>query len=96
MRFVKSNRAGKLVIALAVAAVLGLVALMPATAADGEVPFAARLAGSAAFASRSTVEFHGAGQATHLGTFVGGGVAILGSPSESCPTGAPGIPNVHT
>jgi hypothetical protein len=81
---------------LAAAVTLGLLALAPATAADGRVPFEARLSGTAAFTSPTTVEFHGTGHATHLGRIVGSGVAILGPPTGNCPDGAPGIPNVHT
>ena len=96
MGVLESNRAGRLVILLAAALTLGLVALTSATASNGDVPFKARVSGSAAFTSPTTVEFHGAGQATHLGQFVGSGVAILEPPTGACPGGAPGIPNVHT
>ena len=96
MRRVQANAAGKLVILIAVSFTLGLLVLGPATAADNGVPFKARLSGAAAFTSPTTVEFHGAGQATHLGSFVAGGAAILDPPTGSCPGGVPGIPNVHT
>ena len=96
MEFLKSNSAGRLVILLATALTLGMVALTPATASDGHMPFQARVSGSAAFTSPTTVEFHGAGQATHLGWFVGSGVAILEPPTGTCPSGTTGIPNVHT
>ena len=32
----------------------------------------------------------------HLGRFVSDGVAILEPPTGTCPSGVPGIPNVHT
>ena len=60
------------------------------------VPFKARLAGSAAFTSPTTVDFHGTGQATHLGRFVADGIAVLGESTGSCPGGIPNVPNVHT
>ena len=63
MGVLESNRAGRLVILLAAALTLGLVALTSATASNGDVPFKARVSGSAAFTSPTTVEFHGAGQA---------------------------------
>jgi hypothetical protein len=79
------------------AAALGLVAPTPANAVDDGVPFKAQLSGTVAFTSPTTVEFHGQGQATYLGQFVGAGVAILDPPTgTSCPGGMPGIPNVHT
>jgi hypothetical protein len=96
VRLVKSNGAGKLVILLAAAVTLGLVALTPATAANGQMPFEAHLSGTAGFASPTTVEFHGGGTATHLGWSLNDGLAVLGSPTNSCPGGTPGIPNVHT
>jgi hypothetical protein len=96
MRFLRSNRTDKPLIALAASIALALTSLMPATAADGEAPFRARISGTAAFTSPTNVEFHGAGHATHLGKFASSGVAILGHPSETCPGGALGIPNVHT
>jgi hypothetical protein len=85
-------RAGKVVAGVVS---LGLVALTPATAANGEVPFKARLSGTAAFTSPTTVEFRGGGVASHLGRFQNEGVAVLGPPTNSCPGGTPGIPNVH-
>jgi hypothetical protein len=84
------------VVALAAAVTLGLLTLAPAAAAKGQVPFKARLSGTAAFTSPTTVEFHGGGHATHLGRIVGSGVAVLGPPTGTCPGGAAGIPNVHT
>ena len=96
MRFLKVTGAGRLVILLAAALTVGLIALTSATASNGQVPFKALLSGTAAFASPTTVEFHGVGHATHLGRFVGSGVANLEPPTGSCPGGAPGIPNVHT
>ena len=96
MGLVKSNGAGKLVILLAAAIALGLLALSPAMAADGQVPFEARLAGTAEFTTPTTVEFHAAGHATHVGRFGGSGLALLESPTASCPGGTLGIPNVHT
>jgi hypothetical protein len=71
------------------------VALGPSAVARSDVPFEARLSGTAAFTSPTSVEFHGTGQATHLGRFTNGGVAILGAPTDGCPDGAQGIPNVH-
>ena len=65
-------------------------------AAKGEVPFKARMTGSAAFTSLTTVEFHGMGQATHLGRFAASGVAVLGESTGICPGGIPNVPNVHT
>jgi hypothetical protein len=85
-----------LLILLAVAGGLGLAGLTPATAGNGRVPFKARLSGTAVFTSPTTVEFHGAGHATHMGRIVAGGVAILDPPTGSCPSGVPGIPTVHT
>ena len=96
MEALKSNRAGRLAILLAAALPLGLVALTSATASNGDMPFTARVSGSAAFTSPTTVEFHGAGQAIHLGQFVGSGVALLEPPTATCPGGTPGIPNVHS
>jgi hypothetical protein len=91
------TRKGRTALAmLAAAAGLSLVVLTPATAGGGQVPFEARLSGAAAFTSPTTVEFHGTGQAIHMGRIVAGGVAILDPPTGSCPSGAPGIPNVHT
>jgi hypothetical protein len=72
------------------------VALTPAATAKDQVPFKARLSGTAAFTGPTTVEFHGVGHATHMGRIVGSGVAILGQSTESCPNGAPNVPNVHT
>jgi hypothetical protein len=96
MRFLNSNGATRLVMLLSAVLAPGLIALPSATASDGQVPFNARLSGSAAFTSPATVEFHGAGQATHLGRFVGSGVALLEAPTGRCPGGTSGIPNVHT
>ena len=95
MTLLTPNSAGKLVLLIAGALTLGLVAVTPAIAGDGDVPFAAELTGTAAFTSPTTVEFHGEGHATHLGRFVGGGLAILEPSTGSCPGGAAGIPNVH-
>jgi hypothetical protein len=79
-------------------AAIGLccVALGPAAAARSDVPFKARLSGTALFTSPTSVQFDGTGQATHLGRFTNDGVALLGSPTDGCPDGAQGIPNVHT
>jgi hypothetical protein len=90
-----SNVRGVLATLLAAVGVC-LVALAPAAAARSDVPFKARLSGTATFTSPSSVEFHGAGQATHLGRFTNGGIAILGPPTDGCPDGAQGIPAVHT
>lgn len=83
-------------VVLAAVVTLGLVALAPATAAKGQVPFKARLSGTAEFTSPTTVEFHGGGIASHMGRILNDGLAILESPTNSCPGGTPGIPNVHT
>jgi hypothetical protein len=81
---------------VAAAAALGLVVPTPANAANEGVPFVARLSGTAAFTSPTTVEFHGGGRAPYLGQFGSSGVAILDVPTGTCPGGVPGIPNVHT
>jgi hypothetical protein len=96
MATVTAKRRTTLVVLLAATAGLGIAGLPPATAGTGGVPFEARLSGTAAFTSPTTVEFHGTGQATHMGRIVAGGAAILDPPTGSCPSGAPGIPNVHT
>ena len=83
-------------VALGAAVTLAVLALTPATAANGQLPFKARLSGTAVFTSPTTAEFDGAGHATHMGRIVGNGVAILDPPTGSCPGVAPGIPNVHT
>ena len=64
-------------------------------AAAKPVPFRALMLGSAAFTSPTTAEFEGTGQATHLGRFTFGGVALLSPSTGSCP-GGPNVPNVHT
>jgi hypothetical protein len=79
----------------ATAASLSLVAPTPANAVNDGVPFTARLSETAAFPDPTTAEFHGRGQATYLCRFVSGGVAILEPPTGTCPSGVPGIPNVH-
>jgi hypothetical protein len=71
-------------------------ALAPGAAARSDVPFKARLSGTAVFTSPTSAEFHGTGQATHLGRITNGGVAVLGPPTDGCPNGVQGIPNVHT
>lgn len=97
MRIVKWTGSRRHVISLAAAAAaLGLVAPTPANAMNDGVPVKARLSGTVAFTSPTTVEFHGGGQATHLGQLMNGGVAILDPPTGTCPSGLPGIPNVHT
>jgi len=96
MSGVISKHGGTLALVLATAIAAGLVALAPATAASGDAPFEARLAGTAVYTTPTTVAFHSAGNATHLGRFAAGGVAALGPPAGSCPDGATGIPNVHT
>jgi hypothetical protein len=94
MGTVRSHVRRALVILLGVVGVC-CTAVGPA-AARSDVPFTARLSGAATFTSPTTAEFDGTGEATHLGRFASGGVAILGSPTEGCPDGALGIPNVHT
>lgn len=97
MRLVETKRCRWRVHSLAAAAAaLGLVAPTPANAVNDGIPFRAQLSGTAAFASPTTAEFRGGGQATYLGQFVSGGVAILEPPTGICPSGLPGIPNVHT
>jgi hypothetical protein len=97
MRSTTSKRARSLSTALTfLVGALGLAALLPTRATGGDAPFTARLGGSAAFTGPASVEFQGTGTATHLGRITGAGVALLGSPSEPCPGGALGIPNVHT
>jgi hypothetical protein len=73
-----------------------LATLLTAAGAGSDVPFEARLSGTAAFTSPTSVEFHGTGQATQLGRFANRGTAILGLPADGCPDSAQGIPNVHT
>jgi hypothetical protein len=96
MTFHDSNRTDKLVIALAASIALSLVSLMPATAAGGGTPFSARISGSAAFTSPTSVEFHGAGHATQMGKVTNSGLALLEPPSQTCAGGVLGIPNIHT
>ena len=96
MRFLKPPGDSRHVVVIAAAAaVLGLATPMPANAVS-EVPFTAKLSGTAAFTSPTTVEFHEQGQAMYLGNYVGVGVAILDPPTGTCPSGVPGFPNVHT
>ena len=73
-----------------------IVALGPPSAAHADVPFSARITGTAVFTSPTSVEFDGTGTATHLGLFTNDGLAILEPPTGGCPNGAQGIPNVHT
>jgi hypothetical protein len=94
MTSLESSGAGRLVLLIAALAA-GLVAVAHASASDGQVPFTATVSGTAAFTSPSTVEFHGAGNAPLLGLFASAGQALLETPT-TCPTGTPGIPNVHT
>ena len=96
MRSARTNRAQRAASALPFAVVVLGLALLPATAKGGDVPFTARLSGSAAFSSPTSVEFGSTGTATHLGRIDATGVALLEAPSEPCPGGALGIPNVHT
>lgn len=97
MRSATTTRAKGVALAPPLAAMLlGLFALLPASANGGEVAFSARISGSAAFTSPTSVEFDGAGTATHLGKFATAGAAVLGAPTELCPGGVLGIPNVHT
>lgn len=97
MRSTRSNRARVAPASVLLASVvLGLAALVPAAAQGGDMPFTARLSGSAAFTSPTSVEFHATGTATHLGRFAASGAALLEAPSAPCPDGALGIPNVHT
>lgn len=97
MRSATTSRARRLVFVLPLATlVLGLAALLPAAATGSDMPFTARLSGSAAFTSPTSVEFHGTGAATHLGKVVSAGMALLESPTEPCPGGFLGYPNVHT
>jgi hypothetical protein len=86
----------KLVILIAAAVTFGPATLTPATAANGTVPFKARLSGTAAFTSPTTVAFHGAGRARHVGRFVSRGVALLEPQTGDCPGSGPGIANAHT
>ena len=58
MRLLKSNGATRLVMLLSAVLAPGLIALPSATASNGDVPFTARVSGSAAFTSPTTVEFH--------------------------------------
>ena len=75
---------------------IGLVALGPPAAADPDVPFTARLTGTAMFTSATSVDFDGAGTATHLGLVSNDGQTILGPPTAGCPNGLSGFPNIHT
>jgi hypothetical protein len=77
-------------------AVGGGVAALGPVAAESGTPFNARLTGTAAFTSPTSVEFDGTGTATYLGRFTNDGVAVLGPPTDGCPNGMQGIPNVHT
>jgi len=95
MRTVRSNVRTALATLLAAVGVC-CVALGPAAAARTDVPFKARLSGTAGFTSATSVEFHGTGQATHLGRLTNAGIAVLGPPTGGCPDGAPGIAAVHT
>ena len=95
MGAVRSNILGALATLLAAVGVC-FVAPGPVAAADSDVPFEARLSGTATFTSPTSAEFQGAGTATHLGRVTNGGIAILGPPTDGCPDGAQGIPNVHT
>ena len=97
MRSAKTSRDRRLVLLFPLAAaVLALAAFLPAAAKGGDLPFSARLAGSAAFTGPASVEFHSTGTATHLGVIEAAGTALLESPSVPCPGGTLGIPNVHT
>jgi hypothetical protein len=95
MRSVGSKVRGPLV-SLLVAVGVCCVVLGPPAAARFDVPFKARLSGTATFTGPTSVAFDGAGNATHLGRFTNSGVAILGPPTDGCPDGAQGIPAVHT
>ena len=97
MRLVERRGSRRRIISLAAAAAaLGPVAPTSANAVNDGVPFEAELSGTAAFTSPTTVEFHEEGQAMYLGQFMGVGIAILDPPTGTCPSGLPGIPNVHT
>jgi hypothetical protein len=75
---------------------VGVGAFGTVAGADSDVPFTARLSGTAAFTSPTSVEFLGTGTATQLGRFTNDGRAILGPLTDGCPNGTQGIPNVHT
>ena len=95
MGAVRSNIRGALA-SLLVTVGVGVVAFGPVAGAESDMPFTARLSGTATFTSPTSVEFDGTGTATHLGLFTNDGLAILEPPTGGCPNGAQGIPNVHT
>jgi hypothetical protein len=96
MRLVGTIGRMRLVLLLVGAVIAGLAALAPAQAASNDVPITIRLSGMAAFTNRTTVEFNGGGEATHMGRVVNHGVALIGTPVPTCPGGVLGLPNVHT
>src|SRR5262245_41332380 len=96
MRLVGSKGAARLVLLLAGTAAAALPALTPAQAAHAGVPFTARLSGTAAYTTSTTVQFAGEGIATAIGRVTDRGVAVFGAPAGICPGGVPGLPNDHT
>jgi hypothetical protein len=95
MRLVGTIGRMRLVLLLVGAVIAGLAALAPAQAADSGVPITIRLSGTAVYTSETTVQFDGAGTATHLGQVTDHGLAVLSAPVPGCPGGALGLPSDH-
>jgi hypothetical protein len=70
-----------------------MLAVRPAFAGDGQLPFQASYSGSAAMTSPTTVSFNGSGNATHMGRITNVGTIDLTGPDGSC---SGGIANVNT
>lgn len=69
------------------------MAVRPAFAGDGQLPFKASYSGRAANTGQTTVSFNGSGNATHLGRITNAGTIDLTGPDASC---SGGIANVNT
>jgi hypothetical protein len=95
MSLVASNRRTRLALLLVGAFVAALAALAPAHATNSGVPITIQLSGTAAYTSANTVQFDGAGTATHLGRVTDHGLAVLGAPVAGCPGGVLGLPSDH-
>jgi hypothetical protein len=75
-----------LAVTLLATVALGL-AVRPAFAGDGSVPFKASYSGSAAMTSQTTVSFNGSGDATHMGRITNLGAVNVTGPDLSCDGG---------